>query len=253
MTDENRDDGEAEGRYATTEEISSPNRYDLDRDEPQIVVATGPSAERHVPLEESTTSVGRAHGVDLQIEDGGVSSRHLQFVERSSSIWVEDLDSSNGTYANGERIAEPRELLDGDTIAIGRETLVCPAGGREAGEARGESVVRVGREARWFQAGDAEPVDLRRRGAIRRILHGLVEAAHRDGEERLDLHELFELGWPGQGDIDPDAAAQCVYVAIRTLRRKGSSGVLVPGDDGYYLASEDAPIEREPDTSAPPE
>lgn len=255
MSDGHRDDGEGESRFKTTEDVSSTHSYDLERDDPAIVVVSGPNAGRHIPLEESPTVVGRARGVDVQIEDRGVSSRHLQFVERSSAIWVEDLDSSNGTYVNGERIDESRELLEGDTIGIGRETLICLTVGEQATGESDEQTIRVGQAARWFQVGGADPVDLRRRGALRRILDALVEAAAADAAELdpLDVHELFEVGWPDQQHIDPDAAAQRVYVAIRTLRREGLSGALVTSDDGYYLASDVASIEREPAAPSPPD
>lgn len=238
----------------TTEQVSGTHSYDLERDAPSIVVVSGPEAGLHVDLDGAQTVVGRAKGVDVQIDDRGVSSRHLKLFERSSAIWVEDLESSNGTFVNGHRIDAPRELLEGDTIGIGRDTLICLTVGDEATDEQDRTMC-VGRDANWFELSGNPPVDLRRRGTLRRVLEALVDAATEvaEGEEPppLDVYELFEAGWPDQQEIDAESAAQRVYVTIRALRREGLSGVLITGDDGYYLAADMISIERV-DSSAPP-
>lgn len=234
----------------TTEQVSGTHSYDLEHHEPSIVVVSGPDAGLHVELDGDRTVVGRAAGVDVQIEDRGVSSRHLKLYEESSAIWVEDLDSSNGTYVNGDRIEGPRELLEGDTIGIGRDTLICLTVGDEATDDEARTL-RVGRDANWFEVSGHPPVDLRRRGKLRRVLEALVDAAEGEEPTPLDVYELFEIGWPDQQEIDAESAAQRVYVTIRALRRDGLSGVLITGDDGYYLAADMVTIERD-DSRAPP-
>ena len=83
----------------------------------------------------------------------------------------------------------------------------------------------------WFERG-TERVDLRRRKAPRRILARLVELRASDGA--LDVYEAFEVGWPDEV-ATPEAAADRVYWAIRTLRKLGLESVLVTRDDGYLL------------------
>ncbi|MCA9551752.1 MAG: hypothetical protein KC933_17075 [Myxococcales bacterium] len=87
-------------------------------------------------------------------------------------------------------------------------------------------------EARRFEVGGRRPVDLSRRGPIRRILVALVQA-HQAGRA-LDVTEVVSAGWPGE-IVPPDAGATRVYTAIRTLRRLGLEGVLLTRDSGYLL------------------
>lgn len=89
----------------------------------------------------------------------------------------------------------------------------------------------VGSEGRWFRLGSAE-VDLSRRRAHRLILANLV-TKHREGEA-LDVHDAFEIGWPGEL-ADVEAAAERVYWAIGSLRKLGLDEVLLTSDSGYHL------------------
>jgi predicted ATPase len=94
--------------------------------------------------------------------------------------------------------------------------------------------LRVARDGRWFEIGDAPRVELLRRGALRRILAALAEhhEVHRDCG--LKQTELVSAGWPGERVL-VDAAATRVRVAIATLRQLGLRSTLLTRDDGYVL------------------
>jgi len=62
-------------------------------------------------------TVGRSTGKDLQINARDVSSSHASLNRGSGGEWtVEDNDSTNGTFLNGERIDGLRTLAPGDVI-----------------------------------------------------------------------------------------------------------------------------------------
>jgi pSer/pThr/pTyr-binding forkhead associated (FHA) protein len=70
-------------------------------------------------------TIGRSQGNSLQIEDGVVSGEHaLIKVERSPymesifDITIKDLNSTNGTYVNSDKVNEKR-LKHGDQIRVG--------------------------------------------------------------------------------------------------------------------------------------
>jgi CheY-like chemotaxis protein len=63
--------------------------------------------------------VGRHADCDRRLDLPFISRHHCRFLLRDGAVWVEDLASHNGTYVNGERIAEARPLRDGDRLAIG--------------------------------------------------------------------------------------------------------------------------------------
>ena len=56
-------------------------------------------------LEPGEYTLGRGTEVDIQIQDPGISRKHLVITVEDKVI-VKDLNSTNGTYINGERITE---------------------------------------------------------------------------------------------------------------------------------------------------
>lgn len=63
--------------------------------------------------------IGRVVGNDLVIDLPTVSSRHARLTRSGGGILVEDLGSSNGTYVDGRRIAEPTALGPGSILSLG--------------------------------------------------------------------------------------------------------------------------------------
>lgn len=75
-----------------------------------------------LPLGE--TIVGRDVGCRLRFNDPAVSRRHLRFVRRQDELFVEDLNSSNGTLLNGQPLTLPVRIQDADVIQVGERTLI---------------------------------------------------------------------------------------------------------------------------------
>lgn len=63
--------------------------------------------------------VGRDPGVELRIRSDLISRRHAEVSWAGKWFQVEDLGSLNGTLVNGQRIAGPTPLHDGDRIGVG--------------------------------------------------------------------------------------------------------------------------------------
>ena len=85
----------------------------------------------------------------------------------------------------------------------------------------------------WFSIG-ADRVDLSRRCSVRRILAALIQERQAGANRTLDVHELFELGWPGER-IPYESQVRRVYTAIWTLRRLGLDALLLTREGGYLL------------------
>lgn len=88
---------------------------------PAVVVTSGPEAGRRVELGVEM-AIGREDG-DLVLEDPEVSRHHAVLRRSGDSVVVEDLDSTNGTFVNGERIRRPISVGVGDQVRVGRTTL----------------------------------------------------------------------------------------------------------------------------------
>jgi hypothetical protein len=64
-------------------------------------------------------SIGRSADADVRIEDRYASGIHARVYSRGASYYVEDMNSTNGTFLNGERLEGEAELKDLDEIRIG--------------------------------------------------------------------------------------------------------------------------------------
>ncbi len=61
-------------------------------------------------------TVGRRPGCSLQLNFKTISGNHAELTLESGQLWVNDLKSTNGTYVNGRRIADPTPLREEDLL-----------------------------------------------------------------------------------------------------------------------------------------
>lgn len=80
------------------------------------------TVQKEVPLLVGTVTVGRLPDNTLQIDNPAVSSRHCRIVFDGGSYFVEDNNSTNGTYLNKQRITRA-QLKHGDELTIGKHTV----------------------------------------------------------------------------------------------------------------------------------
>jgi DNA-binding response OmpR family regulator len=69
-------------------------------------------------LSRPVTSIGRWEDNDVVIQDRWVSRYHAEMRRERDRYLIQDLGSKNGTLVNGQRIAAPTELADGDEIQV---------------------------------------------------------------------------------------------------------------------------------------
>jgi hypothetical protein len=89
---------------------------------PNMVIITGPSSGKKIPLLPMTMSIGREHDNNIELKDPDVGRYHARILYDRGRFVLEDLESSNGTWLNGERISEAA-LKNGDRIKIGETEL----------------------------------------------------------------------------------------------------------------------------------
>src|SRR5437762_11770803 len=69
-----------------------------------------------IPVAKSLFKIGRRPDCELQLSSHVVSGYHCQIRKRPEGVFLEDLQSSNGTYVNRQRLTDAAELNDNDKI-----------------------------------------------------------------------------------------------------------------------------------------
>lgn len=76
-----------------------------------------------VLLSHGDFSVGRSQECGLPLDDEKVSRRHALFHVAADELTIEDLESRNGVFVNGERVTARHRLHHGDVILIGKQEI----------------------------------------------------------------------------------------------------------------------------------
>jgi pSer/pThr/pTyr-binding forkhead associated (FHA) protein len=85
---------------------------------PKLVVLSEGLTGRSYELKVDKTTVGRLEDNAFQIAEQSVSSHHCELLLKGSDVIVRDLNSTNGTYINGEKISE-KVLKPGQILRLG--------------------------------------------------------------------------------------------------------------------------------------
>jgi FHA domain len=92
----------------------------------RLVVQRSPSldVDDEFPVDSAPLTIGRGGQNDLVLEgDDFASARHARIEPRGDGVWVQDLESTNGTYVNGERVVGALRLAPGDILRVGETDL----------------------------------------------------------------------------------------------------------------------------------
>src|ERR1700744_2757773 len=88
----------------------------------KLVILNQGMTGRSFDLNVERTTVGRVEDNTFQIADGSVSSHHAEVILRGSDIVVKDLNSTNGTFINNEKITKA-VLQPGQPLFFGEGKL----------------------------------------------------------------------------------------------------------------------------------
>ncbi|NVM25552.1 MAG: FHA domain-containing protein [Desulfobacterales bacterium] len=89
----------------------------------RILLKFNEAVLREIESGKEQITIGRSAENDVQIDNIAVSGEHARIMKGPDHYFIEDLNSTNGTFVNEERITK-RVLEENDAITIGKHTLV---------------------------------------------------------------------------------------------------------------------------------
>ncbi|MDD7541103.1 MAG: FhaA domain-containing protein [Mobiluncus porci] len=104
---------------AATNRSNADKVLDENQDKPLLEVVGGQT----YLLVGDKTVVGRGKNVDISLEDTSVSHQHFEIVRMGTHYVLHDLGSTNGTFVEGNKVAEAT-LLDRNILTAGRVKMI---------------------------------------------------------------------------------------------------------------------------------
>lgn len=86
---------------------------------PKMIVSIDGVVIKEVQLTKDRTTLGRRPYNDVVIDNLAISGEHAVFQMSGNDVFIEDLNSTNGTYVNG-KAAKKQQLTNGDTVEVGK-------------------------------------------------------------------------------------------------------------------------------------
>jgi len=147
----------------------------------RVIVFRGRNKERSYNLTSRRTVIGRGKDADIRVDNPLVSRAHALLIFKDGHWVVEDLDSPNGLYLNGERTKSSR-LEVGDRIELGRHVLIFEGSGES------EFDVDTQRSSPLAEGSSSEATAILRTKEIKNI--------HERIRQRMGRH--LAIVWDGQ-------------------------------------------------------
>jgi hypothetical protein len=89
----------------------------------RLVITSGGKAGLEIPLGNEPLTIGRASDSGLQIRDDYTSTHHARLLLWGDDWVIQDLDSTNGTYVDGQRIDAPTQVPANTPVKVGATTF----------------------------------------------------------------------------------------------------------------------------------
>jgi pSer/pThr/pTyr-binding forkhead associated (FHA) protein len=89
----------------------------------KLVILSQGMAGRSHELKVDKTTIGRVDDNTFPIAESSVSSHHCEILLRGADVVVHDLNSTNGTFINGNQITGEAVLKPGQTLKLGQIEL----------------------------------------------------------------------------------------------------------------------------------
>lgn len=124
----------------------------------KLILSVDGVTVKEVPLVRERTTIGRKASNDIRIDNLSISGEHAVVITMLNDSFLEDLDSTNGTYVNG-RPVKKHYLQDGDVIELAKYRLKYVREDAEQAGVDAEKTVVLRQEALRHALGQPTPAD----------------------------------------------------------------------------------------------
>ncbi|NML26671.1 FHA domain-containing protein [Zoogloea dura] len=107
---------------------------------PRLILSMDGLVLKEMPLERERTTIGRKPHNDIQIDNLAISGEHAAIVTILNDAFLEDLNSTNGTYVNGQPVKK-HVLQNNDVVELGKYRIKFVADQAGAQSEQDEAVV----------------------------------------------------------------------------------------------------------------
>ncbi|MCC6613056.1 MAG: FHA domain-containing protein [Anaerolineae bacterium] len=91
---------------------------DAAAEHPIFIISDDKQGEREIEMTQNSVTFGRGEECDIVLPERQVSREHIRVYREGEQYFIEDLESKNGTWLNGQQIKGVNRLFDGDEIHL---------------------------------------------------------------------------------------------------------------------------------------
>lgn len=205
---------------------------------PKLLLKFNAAVIKEIVVDKDALTVGRKPDNDVVIDNPAISGHHCRLTKEGGSYYVEDLDSTNGTFVNEKKIKKSG-LKHNDVVGVAKHALVFledappPSAAGEAPAQRADATMMLSPQKQAelvaASASSAKAAGAEKAGWLR-IIQGVV------GEPEYELKGMstyigksdrvqIQIKGSGLFGSAPEVAA--------SVHRKTEGFVLVAVTDGY--------------------
>jgi pSer/pThr/pTyr-binding forkhead associated (FHA) protein len=94
-----------------------------------LTIFHGPSAPQGRHFIQPDVTIGRDPACECPVNDEAISARHARLSFHHNQWWLEDLNSTNGTLLNQEKLSMPTVIISEDEFKCGETRFVISLAG----------------------------------------------------------------------------------------------------------------------------
>lgn len=89
-----------------------------DAERPILIIQDENQPAQHWSMSKDSMVLGRGEECDIVLAERQVSRHHIRIYKEGDLYQIQDLESKNGTWVNGQQLKGTRELQDGDEVHV---------------------------------------------------------------------------------------------------------------------------------------